>query len=95
MIILGKKIRRVIEKIKNDLKQIIIREKRKISFAQMTRIFFEKKKISFVCLIRFLTISFVHMTIVVFIRINKALENIELQGEKIVEKIGKEIFIKE
>lgn len=95
IIILWREIRRVIGKIKNDLKQIRRKKEKRISLVQMTRIFFEKKKISFVCLIRFLTISFVHMIIVVFIRINTALGYIESRAEKIIKKIGKEILIEE
>lgn len=98
IIIFGKKIGRVMEEIKSSLKQIkrIKRnERKKIPFAQIIRVFFERKKISFVCIIRYLTISFVHMIKVNFIRINTALGRIESQTEKIIKKIGKEILIDE
>lgn len=95
IIILWGGIRRLIGKIKNDLKQIRRKEEKRISLVQMTRIFFEKKKISFVCLIKFLTISFAHMVIVAFIRINAALGYIESQAKKIIKKIEKEILIEE
>lgn len=98
IIALWKNIRRVIEEIKSNLKQIKrikSNEARKTSFAQMIRVFFERKKISFICIIRFLTVFSVHMIKVTFIRINTALGYIESQTEKIVKKIGKEILIEE
>lgn len=95
IIVLGKKIRRVIQEIKNDLKQIKRKERKRISFVPMVRVFFERKKLSFVCIIRFLTIYFAHMIKVTFIRINTALGYIESQAEKIIKKIGKEILIEE
>ena len=96
IIVLWKNIGRVIEEIKSNLKQIkrIERnERKKIHFAQIIRVFFEKKKISFVYIVRFLAISFAHMIRVTFIRINKALGYIESQTEKIVMKIKKEVLI--
>lgn len=98
IIFLWKKSKRVIEEIKSSLKQIKrikSNERRRIPFAQMIRVFFERKKRSFVYIIRVLTISFAHMIKVIFIRINTALEYIESQAEKIVKKIGKEIFFEE
>lgn len=98
IIVLGKEIRRVIEEIKSILKQIKsikIKERKRMSFLLMVRIFFEKKKISAVCIIRFLIISFAYIIRVAFIRINKTLGYIESQAEKIAKKIGGEIFIKE
>lgn len=98
LIVLRKKIRKSIEKIKINLKYIerIKREERKkVSFFPMIRIFFERKRASIDCIMGLLTISFVHMIKVTFIRINTALGYIEAQAEKIVKKIEKEIFIKE
>ncbi len=98
IILLWKNIKRVIEEIKSTLKQIKKiknNERKRISFVPMIRIFFEKKKISFVCIIKYLTISFVHMIKVTFIRINTALGYIESQAEKIAKKIEKEILIEE
>ncbi|HLD38507.1 MAG TPA: hypothetical protein VJA20_03635 [Candidatus Nanoarchaeia archaeon] len=93
IIFLWKKIGRVIEKIRNDLKQIKIKEKKKTSFTRVARVFFEKKRFSFVYTIKALTVFFICMLRIIFIRINAALGNIELRTEKILEKIKKEILI--
>lgn len=96
IIVLWGKIRRVIEKIKNDLEQIErikIKERKRVPFIPMVRIFFEKKKISFVYITKSLTVFFIHMVRVAFVRINTALGYIESQAEKIVIKIKKEILI--
>ena len=98
IIILWKKIRKAVEKIKSNLKQIkrIKRnERKKIPFVQIISVFFEKKRISFVCIMGFLIISFGHMVKVTFIRINTALGHIESQTERIMKKIKDEIFIEE
>jgi len=98
IIVLGKKIRRVIEEIKSNLKQkkrIEKEEKKKTSFAQMIRVFFQRKSILLVYITRALTVFFAHMVRVVFIRINTTLGYIESQTEKIIKKIGKEILIEE
>ncbi len=98
IIILWKKIRKAVEKIKSNLKQIkrIKRnERKKIPFVQIISVFFEKKRISFVCIMGFLIISFGHMVKVTFIRINTALGQMESQTERIMKKIKDEIFIEE
>ncbi len=84
IIVFGKKIRRVIEEIKNDLKQIKIKERKKISFAHMVRVFLARNRI-----------FFLQVIIVIFIRINTALGHIESRTERIIKKIGKEILIEE
>lgn len=98
IIVLGGKIRRVIEEIKSNLEQIkkIKRgERKKNSFAQMIRFFFQRKSISFVYIIKSLIVFFAYMIRVAFIRINTALGHIESQAERIIKKIGKEILIEE
>ena len=95
---LWKKIKKVVKEIKSSLKQIKrikIKEKKKISFAPMVRVFFERKRTSLVCIIGFLIISFGRMIKVTFIRISTALGFIESQAEKIIKKIGKEVLIDE
>ena len=97
-IVLWKKTKRVIEEIKSNLKQVkrVKREERKrISFTQIIRVFFERKKIFFVYIVRALIVFLANMTRIAFIRINTALGYIESQTEKIIKKIGKEIFIEE
>lgn len=84
IVVLGRKVGKFIKAITSSLKQKKIKEKRKISFAQMASVFFKRKKISLAL-----------MAEVTFIRVNKALGYIESQAEKIVKKIGKEIFIKQ
>lgn len=93
IIVLWGKIRRVIEEIKSSLKQIKRRERKKISFFQMIRVFFQRKSISFVYIIKSLIVFFAYMIRVAFIRINIALGYIEMQTEKIIKKIGREILI--
>ena len=98
IIALWKKIRKIIGEIKSNLEQIKrikIKERKGISLVPMARVFFEKNKISFAHIIRLLTISFVQMVRVFFIRINKALGYIESQIEIVIKKIGKEILIEE
>ena len=95
IIVLWKKIRRVVEEIKNDLKQIGRKEKKRISFARMASVFFERKKIFFVYIVRALIVFLANMTRIAFIRINTALEYIETRTERIIEKIGKEVLIDE
>jgi len=98
IIVLGKKIIRVIEEIKSNLKQkkrIEKEEKKKTSFAQMIRAFFQRKSISLVYITRALTVFFVHMVRVVFILMNTTLGYIELQTEKIIKKIERKILIDE
>ena len=95
LIVLWKKIKRVIEEIKNDLKQIKIKERKRISFVPMARVFFERKRISFIYIIRTSTAFSAYMVRVAFIRVNKALGYIESQTERIIKKIGKEILIDE
>lgn len=95
VILLWKKVKRVIQEIKNDLKQIRIKERKKISFSQMIRIFFQRKKISFFYFVRVSTVFLIRMVRVAFIRTNTALGYIESQTEKIIKKIGKEILIEE
>lgn len=98
LIVLGKKIIRVIEEIKSNLKQLrkIKREEgKKTSFVLMIKAFFQRKRVSLVYIAGALTVFFARMVQVAFIRINKALGHIELQTERIIKKIGKEIFIKE
>ena len=95
IIVLWKKIGRVIEEIKNDLKQIKRKEIKKISLAQMTRVFFERKKISFFYTVRISTVFLIRVVRVTFIRVNTILGYIESQAERIIKKIGKEILIEE
>ena len=90
-----KKIGRVIEEIKNDLKQIKIKERNRISFVPMLRVFFERKKISFFYTVRVSTVFLIRVVRVTFIRVNTTLGYIESQTEKIIKKIGKEILIEE
>lgn len=97
-ILLGKEIKRVLKKIKSNLREkekIGREEKRKASYVQMVRALFQRKSILPAYIIRALTVFFVRMVRVLFIRINTALEYSESQTEKIIEKIEKEIFIKE
>lgn len=95
IIVLWGKIRRVIEEIESSLKQIKRRERKKISFFQMIRVFFQRKTISLAYIIRALIVFLVYMVRVFFIRINTALGHIESQTEKIIKKIGREILIEE
>lgn len=95
VILLWKKVKRVIQEIKNDLKQIRIKEREKISFSQMIRVFLKRKKTSFFYFVRVLAVFLIRMVRVTFIRTNTALGYIESQTEKIIKKIKKEIFIKE
>ena len=98
IILIGKKIKVILKQIRNNLKQIKrikIKEKKKISFAPIVRVFFEKKRTSLVCIIGFLIIFFGRAIKVTFIRINTALGYIESQTEKIIKKIGKEVLIDE
>lgn len=98
IIFVWKKIRKIIEEIKSNLKKIkrIKREERnRISFAQIIRVFFERKKTSLVSILGFLIIFFSRIIKIAFIRTNAALEYIESQTEKIIKKIGEEILIKE
>ena len=95
IIILWKKIRRVFEEIKNDLKQIKRKEIKKISLAQMTRVFFERKKISFFYIVRVSTVFLIRVVRVTFIRVNTILGYIESQAERIIKKIGKGVLIDE
>ena len=89
------KVGRVIEEIKNDLKQIKIKERNKISFFPMLRVFFERKKIFFFYNLRVLTVFLIRVVRIIFIRINTALEHIEARTERIIKKIGKEVLIDE
>lgn len=91
IIVLGKKIRRVIEEIKRNLSETSISKESNIKQRKRK----EEKKISFVSIIRFSTISLAYMIKVIFFKINTALGYIELQTERIVKKIGKEILIEE
>lgn len=98
IIVLWKKIRRVIEKIKSNLKEIrgIKRnERKKTSFAQIIRVFFQRKSISFVYSVKVSIVFLVHTARGFFIRINRALEHVESHTQRIAKKIGKEIFIEE
>ena len=83
IIVLWKKIKGVIEEIKSNLKQI---GRIKIN---------ERKRISFVYIIKFLTISFLDMIGVFLTRINTTLGYIESRTEKIIKKIEKEVFVQE
>ena len=98
IIVLWKKIKRRIEEIKNNLKQIkkIKREERKnISFTHIISVFFQRKSISFIYIIKASTVFFVRMIGVFLIRINTALVRVESRAERIIKKIGKEILIEE
>ena len=95
IIVLWEKIGRVIEEIKNDLKQIKIKERNRISFVPMLRVFFERKKISSFYTVRVSTVFLIRVVRVTFIRVNTTLGYIESQTEKIIKKIGKEILIEE
>lgn len=98
IIVVWKKIKRVIQEVKSNLKQIkkIGRgERKRMSLAPMVRIFFEKKKILLAYIIRFLATSFAYTIRVFFVRINTVLGYIESKTKKIVKKIEEEIFIKE
>ena len=95
IIVLWKKIGRVIEKIKNDLKQIKIKERNRISFVPIIRVFFERKKISSFYAVRVSTVFLIRVVRVTFIRVNTILGYIESQAERIIKKIGKEILIEE
>ncbi len=95
IIVLWKKIRRVIEEIKSNLKQIKIKERKRISLVSIVKVFFERKKISFFYIVRVSTVFLIRVVRVAFIRINTALGHIESQTEKIVKRIGKEVLIEE
>ena len=95
IIVLWKKIGRVIEEIKNDLKQIKIKERNRISFVPKLRVFFERKKISSFYTVRVSTVFLIRVVRVTFIRVNTILGYIESQAERIIKKIGKEILIEE
>lgn len=61
---------------------------------KIRRSFFERKKISFVYIIRLLITPLIYMIGFTINRINLALGYIESQTERIIKKIGKEILIK-
>ncbi|MDO8659057.1 MAG: hypothetical protein Q7K54_00475 [Candidatus Parcubacteria bacterium] len=86
IIVISKKVRRFTEEIKRNL----YNKKKKASFVSITRFFLKRKKIFFVYII-----FFIYITKVFFIRMNTQLVRFELQIEKIVKKIGKEILIEE
>lgn len=86
IIFLGKKIRRVTEEIKRNLNN----KKKKVSSISITKALLKRKKIFLIYFI-----FFIHVIKVFFIRTNTVLGYIELQAERIIKKIGKEILIKE
>lgn len=95
IIVLWGEIRRVIRKIKSNLKEIRRVRRNEISFDQTIRVFFQRKSIFLVYIVRALTVFFIHMVRVFFIRINTTLGYIESQTEKIIKKIEKEVFVQE
>jgi hypothetical protein len=55
----------------------------------------ERKKISPAYIIEYATVSFIRIIKVIFIRVNRVLECVEFQVERIIKRIGKEILLDE
>ena len=94
IIVLWKKIGRVIEEIKDDLKQTKIKERNRISFFPMLRVLFERKKTSFFYIVRLSVVFLVRAARVTFVRVNTTLGYIESQTERIIKKIGKKFLLR-
>ncbi|MDO8659015.1 MAG: hypothetical protein Q7K54_00265 [Candidatus Parcubacteria bacterium] len=97
-IFLGKKIKKIIEEIRSNLKQIgkIKKEEgNKTPFTRTIKVFVQKASIFSIYIIRALTIILFRIVRVFFILMNKTIECFELHAEKIAKKIEKEVFVKE
>lgn len=98
IIFLWKKIKKIIEEIKSGLKQIgkIKKEEgSKTPFTRTIKVLIQKVSIFSIHIIGTLIFFLFRIVRVLFIQMNKTIEHIELQIEKIAKKIEKEIFIKE
>lgn len=93
IIVLGRKIIRVAKELKRNLKN----RKKKTSFIPIIIVFLRREKAFFIqIIIVFLKrkkIFFIHIAKIYLIRVNKLLVRLELQIEKIVKRVGKEILI--
>jgi hypothetical protein len=82
IIVLWRKVKRIIEEIKSNLKQIKKEKSKKMHIGQIIRIFIAGNRI-----------LFLQVAIAIYVRTNKAFVHVESQVEKIIKKIGREILI--
>ena len=95
---LWKQIKKVIKEIKSNLKQIRRIKKEegsKTPFLQMIRVLVRRKSLSSLYIVKVLIVFIPRIIGIFFILMNEIIEQIGLRTEKIIRKIGKEIFINE